>query len=176
MLCAWRNLLGNELWQPDEARVQAVIIGFLFGSFIEGAAGFGTPAALAGPLMVSVGFNPIAATSIALMFDTVPVPFGAVGTPTNTSVAIVSEAVAGNGQNPEVFASDFTFYTALFMAIGTFLILLIAIFVEVFVFFVKPEKRKIKYVIEILPFLLYVTVLFDGIYLLIAAFLGPELV
>lgn len=85
-----------------DARVQAVLIGFLFGSFIEGAAGFGTPAALAGPLMVSVGFDQIAAAAIALIFNSVPVPFGAVGTPTNTAIAIVSDAVVQAGGNREL--------------------------------------------------------------------------
>ncbi|MBQ2862652.1 MAG: L-lactate permease, partial [Clostridia bacterium] len=45
----------------DDKRIQAIIIGFMFGSFIEGGAGYGTPAALAGPLLVSLGFPPLAA-------------------------------------------------------------------------------------------------------------------
>ncbi|MBR0080687.1 MAG: L-lactate permease [Synergistaceae bacterium] len=159
-----------------DARVQAVIIGFLFGAFIEGAAGFGTPAALAGPLMASVGFDPLAATTIALIFNSVPVPFGGVGTPTNTAITVVSDAVIKSGLNKEIFAADLTFQTALFMASGTFLVLLIAIIIQVFVFGDTPEKKKVKYILEILPFLLYVTILFDGIYLLIAKFLGLELV
>ena len=67
---------------PD-ARIQAVIIGFIFGAFIEGAAGFGTPAALAAPLLISVGFPPLAAAVVALIYNSVPVCYGAVGTPTN---------------------------------------------------------------------------------------------
>lgn len=160
---------------PD-ARVQAVIIGFLFGSFIEGAAGFGTPAALAGPLMASVGFHPLAATAIALIFNSVPVPFGAVGTPTNTAITIVSDAVSNAGLDKDVFAASLTLHTALFMALGTLLIMLITTVMLVFVFADTPEKKKFKYVVEILPFLLYVSILFDVIYLLIARFLGPELV
>ena len=65
---------------PDR-RVQAIIIAFLFGAFIEGAAGFGTPAALAGPLMVGLGFPPLAAAMLALVGNSTPVSFGAVGTP-----------------------------------------------------------------------------------------------
>ena len=159
-----------------DARVQAVIIGFLFGSFIEGAAGFGTPAALAGPLMVSVGFDPLAATAISLIYDSVPVPFGAVGTPTNTAIAVVSDAVVQSGGSRDVFAGEVTYSTALLMAIGTLLVMLSVVVVQVFVFAESPEKRKLKYVIGMLPFLLYVTVLFNGIYLLIARFLGAELV
>jgi len=65
---------------PDR-RVQAVIIAFLFGSFIEGAAGFGTPAAVAAPLLVAVGFPAMAAAMVALIIQSTCVSFGAVGTP-----------------------------------------------------------------------------------------------
>ncbi len=159
-----------------DARVQAIMIGFLFGSFIEGAAGFGTPAALAGPLMVSVGFHPIAATALALILDTVPVPFGAVGTPTNTAIAVASDAVVRAGGNREAFAGDVTFHTALFMSLGTLMILIIAVFIQVFVFAESPERKKWKYVFEMIPFLIYVTILYNTIFLLIARFIGPELV
>ena len=159
-----------------DARVQGVIIGLLFGAFIEGAAGFGTPAALAGPLMASVGFHPIAATAIALLYDSMPVPFGAVGTPTNTAISVVSDAVTSTGGNVEVFGSELTFYTAVLMALGTLMILVIGVVVEVFFFAKSKEMKKVKYVVEMLPFIIYVTVLFNSLFLLIAKFLGPELV
>jgi lactate permease len=65
---------------PDR-RVQALIIAWLFGAFLEGASGFGTPAAIAAPLMVALGFPPMAAVVMALIADSSPVSFGAVGTP-----------------------------------------------------------------------------------------------
>lgn len=64
-----------------DRRVQAIIIGFMFAAFIEGAAGFGTPAALAAPLLLGLGFPAMAAAVICLVFNSVPVSFGAVGTP-----------------------------------------------------------------------------------------------
>ncbi|MCB1782017.1 MAG: L-lactate permease, partial [Candidatus Competibacteraceae bacterium] len=64
-----------------DRRVQAIIIGYMFAAFIEGAAGFGTPAALAAPLLLSLGFPPLAAAVICLVFNSFPVTFGAVGTP-----------------------------------------------------------------------------------------------
>ena len=64
-----------------DRRVQAIIIGFLFAAFIEGAAGFGTPAALAAPLLLGLGFPAMAAAVVCLVFNSVPVSFGAVGTP-----------------------------------------------------------------------------------------------
>lgn len=65
---------------PDR-RVQVIIIAWLFGSFLEGASGFGTPAAIAAPLLVALGFPPLAAVALALIADSSAVSFGAVGTP-----------------------------------------------------------------------------------------------
>ncbi len=64
-----------------DSRVQAIIIGYMFAAFIEGAAGFGTPAALAAPLLLSLGFPPLAAAILCLVLNSFPVTFGAVGTP-----------------------------------------------------------------------------------------------
>ncbi|MUM78062.1 L-lactate permease [Pseudodesulfovibrio sp. F-1] len=71
---------GMQNITPDR-RIQAIIIGYMFAAFIEGAAGFGTPAALAAPLLLSLGFPPLAAAIICLVFNSFPVTFGAVGTP-----------------------------------------------------------------------------------------------
>ena len=62
-------------------RVQAVIIAWLFGGFLEGASGFGTPAAIGAPLLVALGFSPMAAVVMALMGDSASVSYGAIGTP-----------------------------------------------------------------------------------------------
>ena len=65
---------------PDR-RVQVIIIAWLFGSFIEGSAGFGTPAAVAVPLLVGLGFPAMAAILAGILIQCTPVSFGAVGTP-----------------------------------------------------------------------------------------------
>ncbi|SDI59974.1 L-lactate permease [Natribacillus halophilus] len=65
---------------PDR-RIQAIIIAWLFGCFIEGASGFGTPAVVAAPLLVAIGFPAMAAVMVALVIQSSPVSFGAVGTP-----------------------------------------------------------------------------------------------
>src|SRR5699024_5401566 len=75
-----------------DMRVLVVLVAFLFGALIEGAAGFGTPAAVTGPLMVALGFNPMAAATIALVADSAPVPFGAVGTPVVVGLSNLSDA------------------------------------------------------------------------------------
>lgn len=65
---------------PDP-RLQAIIIGWAFGGFIEGASGFGTPAAVVGPLLLTLGFPASAAITTGLIIQSTPVSFGAVGTP-----------------------------------------------------------------------------------------------
>jgi lactate permease len=62
-----------------DMRVQGIIIGYMFGAFIEGSAGFGTPAALAAPFLLALGYPPLAAAVIALIFNSFSVAFGAVG-------------------------------------------------------------------------------------------------
>lgn len=70
-----------------DRRVQVVIIGWLFVSFLEGAAGFGTPAAIVAPLLVVLGFPPLAAVVLALIADSAAVSTGAVGTPILVGIA-----------------------------------------------------------------------------------------
>lgn len=72
---------------PDR-RVQALLIAFCFGTFIEGAAGFGTPVAICAALLIGLGFNPLYAAGLALIANTSPVAFGALGTPIITLAKI----------------------------------------------------------------------------------------
>ena len=76
---------------PDR-RVQVILIAWLFGSFIEGASGFGTPAAVAGPLMVAVGFPALSAVMFGMIIQSTPVSFGAVGTPLIVGVQEIGRA------------------------------------------------------------------------------------
>jgi lactate permease len=62
-----------------DMRVQGIIIGYMFGAFIEGSAGFGTPAALAAPFLLALGYPPLAAAVLSLIFNSFSVAFGAVG-------------------------------------------------------------------------------------------------
>lgn len=65
----------------DDRRLQALIIAFCFGSFLEGTAGFGAPVAITAAMLVGLGFNPLYAAGICLIANTAPVAFGAIGTP-----------------------------------------------------------------------------------------------
>ena len=72
---------------PD-LRIQAIIIAFGFGAFIEGASGFGTPIAVAGAMMVGLGFSPYYAAALCLLANTAPVAFGAIGVPIITLAGV----------------------------------------------------------------------------------------
>lgn len=68
----------------SDRRIQALLIAFSFGAFIEGAAGFGAPVAITGALMIGLGFKPLEAAKLALIGNTAPVAFGSLGTPLTT--------------------------------------------------------------------------------------------
>ena len=66
---------------PNDRRIVLIVIGFCFGALLEGVAGFGTPVAITGSLLILVGFPPMEALVMVLIFDTAPVAFGALGAP-----------------------------------------------------------------------------------------------
>ncbi|MES2598268.1 MAG: lactate permease LctP family transporter [Verrucomicrobiota bacterium] len=68
----------------SDRRIQALLIAFSFGAFIEGAAGFGAPVAITGALMIGLGFKPLEAAKLALIGNTAPVAFGSLGIPLTT--------------------------------------------------------------------------------------------
>lgn len=71
-----------------DRRIQALLIAFSFGAFIEGAAGFGAPVAISGALLIGLGFRPLEAAKLALIGNTAPVAYGALGTPLITLAKI----------------------------------------------------------------------------------------
>src|SRR5262249_3472302 len=71
-----------------DARVQAILIGFAFGAFLEGAAGGGTPVAICGAIMVGLGFDPFLAAVICLIANTSPVAYGGLRTPLITLTGV----------------------------------------------------------------------------------------
>ncbi len=149
---------------PDH-RIQAIIISFMFGSFIEGAAGFGTPAALAAPLLVSLGFPPLAAVAVSLICDSSAVSFGAVGTPVSVAVAQVADKAGAN------FTHGVTFFTAAAHSIMAVFVPFLAVVVMTRVF--GPEKSS-KPAVAVLPFALFSGLSFAVPYVLIAAVFGYE--
>lgn len=73
-----------------DRRLQLLLIAFCFGAFIEGAAGFGTPVAIAGAFMIGLGFKPFHAAALNLIANTAPVAWGAIGTPVHALAAVTA--------------------------------------------------------------------------------------
>jgi len=83
-----------------DRRIQALLIAFSFGAFLEGAAGFGTPVAISGAILIGLGFEPLYAAGICLIANTAPVAFGGIGVPiitagtvTGVNANLISQAV-----------------------------------------------------------------------------------
>ena len=155
---------------PDR-RIQAILIAWLFSAFMEGAAGFGTPAALAAPLLLTLGFPPLAACTLALIGNTTPVPFAAVGTPTLTTLTTLVNDISSLGFAQDVFARDLTTMIAQIMGAGGILIPSFITFVLTVVF---GNSRRLKSFLEFVPFSLFSGLAFVAPYYLLARYLGPE--
>jgi L-lactate transport len=83
----------------SDQRLQALLVAFAFGAFIEGAAGFGTPVAVAAAMLTGLGFKPFYAASICLLANTAPVAFGSIGTPLvmlQSVTALPMDTLSGN--------------------------------------------------------------------------------
>jgi lactate permease len=72
----------------EDRRLQLLLIAFAFGAFFEGAAGFGTPVAVTGAILIGIGFSPLTASGLCLIANTAPVAFGAIGTPVIALAAV----------------------------------------------------------------------------------------
>ncbi|MDB2499774.1 MAG: L-lactate permease [Opitutales bacterium] len=162
---------------PDR-RVQVIIIAWLFGSFIEGAAGFGTPAAIAAPLLVAIGFPAMAAVVVALIIQSTPVSFGAVGTPilvgVNTGLSEqpqVQQLLTELGVSHEVYLHSIGATVSLFHGIiGTFIpLIMLAIMTRFF-----GSKKSFREGLAIWKFALFAGASFTIPYMLLGRFLGPE--
>ena len=163
-----------------DRRVQVLIIGYLFAAFIEGAAGFGTPAALAAPLLLSLGFPPLCAVVMCLVFNSFPVTFGAVGTPvilgfkylTSYVDAAVAAAVPGlNFQSMEAF-NAIVGQWATVMHVP--MIYILPIFMLGFMTRFFGENKSWSEGFGAWKFSLFASTAFTVPYLLTAWFVGPE--
>lgn len=161
---------------PDR-RVQAIIIAWLFGGFIEGAAGFGTPAALAAPLLLSIGFPALAAVMVALIANSTPVSYGAVGTPTLIGVGTslntpdILQTISNQGMTYSEFIHQVGLWTALQHAVpGIFIPLIMVVMMTRFF----GKNKSIKEGLAIWPYAIFAGLCFVVPYLVVAWLLGPE--
>ncbi|HSR42563.1 MAG TPA: L-lactate permease, partial [Longimicrobiales bacterium] len=161
----------------DDRRVQVVVVAWIFGSFIEGAAGFGTPAAVVAPLLVALGFPALAAVMIGMMIQSTAVTFGAVGTPILIGVTEglaspeVDAALRGAGLTLAEYRQSITAWAAGLHAVtGTLMPTLMVVMMTRFF----GARRSWTDGLSILPFSLLGGLAFTVPYLVTAVVLGPE--
>lgn len=167
---------GFALISPDR-RVQAIIIAWCFGTFLEGAAGFGTPAAIAAPLLVALGFPAMAAVMIGMMIQSTPVSFGAVGTPIVIGVSngldstAISASLQQQGSSWTQFIQLITSEVAIIHGIiGTFMPLFMVIMMTRFF----GANRSWREGFVATPFAIFAGLAFTLPYAITGVFLGPE--
>jgi lactate permease len=161
---------------PDR-RIQAIIIAWLFGCFIEGASGFGTPAAIAAPLLVAIGFPAMAAVMLGMLVQSTPVSFGAVGTPiivgvnTGLDSATIGTQLVEQGSSWAQFLQLITSEVAIIHAIvGTVMPLIMVLMLTRFF----GTEKSWKAGFAVLPFAIFAGLAFTIPYALTGVFLGPE--
>jgi len=173
------NTIRNSLLNisPDR-RLQVVIVAWLFGSFIEGAAGFGTPAVICVPLLVAIGFPPLAAVMVALVIQSTPSTFGAVGTPILVGIrnglgnsALVTSYLETAGLSTTEFINAITVKAAFIHACLGLFIPLILVLILTLLFSEKPDWRS---AFSEWKFLLFSGAAFVIPYFFTARLIGPE--
>jgi len=150
-----------------DMRVQVILVAFLFGGLIEGVSGFGTPAMVTAPLLIALGFSPMAAVTLALVADSTPAAFGAVGTPLTVGLSNVSEkadflnAIGQKITQLDLFAGTFMPLILLFML--TFL-------------FGKKSSNKLRDWLTLVPWGLFIGIIYSLSALLVSFVVSYEFV
>jgi len=137
-----------------DRRLQALLIAFAFGAFIEGAAGFGTPVAVAAAMLAGLGFSPFFAAGICLLANTAPVAFGSIGTPLITLAGITGLPLMDLSANVGRICAP------------------VSLIVPGYLVVVMGGFRALK---GVLPAALLCGASFAGVQFLVSNYLGPQL-
>jgi len=161
----------------DDRRVQIILLGFFLATFMEGVAGFGTPAAVVAPLLLALGFPALAAVIAALIGHAIATVFGAVGTPVivgyETPLGAVEQEIAdGTGLTVAQYSAEAGVYAAMFNGILGILMPLVAVGMVVYFF---GEERTLKPVMGVVPLAVVSGFAFAIPYVATAYLIGPEL-
>jgi len=138
----------------NDRRLQALLIAFSFGAFIEGAAGFGAPVAVAGAMLAGLGFSPFYAAGICLLANTAPVAFGSIGIPVTTLAGITGLPVL------------------LLSAMVGRLSAMISVVIPLYMLVVMVGFAK---TMEVLPAVIVCGLSFAGVQFYVSNYIGPEL-
>jgi lactate permease len=163
----------------EDRRIQVLLIGLGFMTIIEGAAGFGTPGALAAPLLIGLGFPPLAAAVFGLFFNAPNPPFGAAGTPVIGGTGAVIEPALSGSMSVGEFLSMVSAWSAVVTGVTYVFWGLLGVFFMTYWFGDgdggQSVSRALKSTLPIAPFALLLGVVTGGTQLVIAWFVGPAL-
>ncbi|HBV87817.1 L-lactate permease [Desulfosporosinus sp.] len=162
-----------------DRRIQVIIVAWLFGSFVEGASGFGTPAAVAVPLMVGLGFPAMAAVVAGMMIQSTPVSFGAVGTPMLVGVGTGLKTPELQAYAQSLGYADWSSFVGFAIATKVATLHFIAgafipLFVVAFMTRYFGKNKSFSEGLKIWKFALFAAFSMTIPYLAVAKLLGPE--
>ena len=158
----------------SDHRVQTILIGFFLTTFLTGVAGFGTPAAIVAPLLVSLGFPALAAVIVALLGHAIATTFGAVGVPIRPGVADAIGSITGvSATEATAFAADVSGLAAAYHLLPGLCIPLVTVSMLVY-FFGDVTDRSLAAVRPIIPLALFAGVAFMIPFVAAAVLIGPE--
>lgn len=138
----------------QDRRLQALLIAFAFGAFLEGTAGFGTPVAVAAAMMTGLGFSPFYASAICLLANTAPVAFGAIGVPLITLAGITGLPLLDLSANVGRICAP------------------VSLFIPAYLMLVMGGFRALR---GVLPAAALCGISFAGTQFLVSSFIGPQL-
>lgn len=156
----------------NDRRIQIIVIAWLFSGFVEGASGFGAAPALAAPLLAGLGFPALTAVATALICNTLPVPFGAVGIPAMTSVSTISSQLEKAGIPQAEFSYQVLDKLTMISGLSGAVLPLLAI---TFMIMVNGKERKVRSIVEIIPLALLSAAAYIIPWRIAALTLGAEL-
>ncbi|ADJ15329.1 L-lactate permease [Halalkalicoccus jeotgali B3] len=163
----------------DDRRVQIVLLGFFLATFIEGAAGFGTPAAVVAPLLLGLGFPALAAVIAAIIGHVIAVTYGAVGTPIIVGIqdplasAGFQDEIAQGGYTVPEYSTEVAAWAATYHTLVGFVMPLFAVGMVVY-FFGDRNERSLSPAWEVAPLCLASGIAFAVPYWLSAWFFTAE--
>ncbi|MCT0160897.1 L-lactate permease [Lactiplantibacillus pentosus] len=149
-----------------DMRLQTVLVAFLFGGLIEGVSGFGTPAMVTAPLLIALGFSPMAAVILALVADSTPAAFGAVGTPLTVGLSNVTEKTS-------LLNAIGLRITQLDLFVGA---LMPAVLILILILWFGPKEHRFKQWLATLPWALVIGFVYSCLALLTVWLIGYEFV
>jgi lactate permease len=159
----------------EDRRVQVVLLGFFLATFLEGVAGFGTPAAVVAPLLLALGFPAMAAVVAALVGHAIATTFGAVGVPVQPGVSDPVAALDGlSAAEAADIAVEAASLAAIYQGIIGLFMPLLAVGMVVY-FFGDPDERSLAPLRPVVPLCLFAGLAFVVPFTLTALVVGPEL-